>query len=180
MEKEKWGLIQVYTGKGKGKTTAALGTALRAFAKGKKVAFVYFDKGGEHYSERSILDRLGIEYHVTGLDRIDPVTGRFRFGVTAEDKSEAERALEITSKIIESGKCDLLVMDEVNVTVSLGALDAGDVLELLKKKPKNLEIIMTGRDCPQEFIDMADLVTEMTLVKHYFYKGVRAREGLDY
>lgn len=180
MDTEKWGLIQVYTGKGKGKTTAALGTALRVFANGKKVIFVYFDKGGEHYSERAILDRLGMEYHVTGLDRIDPVTGRFRFGVTPEDKAEAERGLKIAASIIESGKYDLLVMDEINVTTSLGALDKDVVINTIKQKPDTLEIIMTGRDCPQEFIDLADLVTEMKLVKHYFYKGIRAREGLDF
>ncbi len=177
---EKWGLVQVYTGKGKGKTTAALGTALRAFAQGKKVAIVYFDKGGEHYSERSILDKLGVEYHVTGLDRIDPVTGRFRFGVTDADKAEAERGMVIARALLSSGKYDLLVLDEINVTAALGALDKAKVCELVKAKPASLELIMTGRDCPPEFMELADLVTEMTLVKHYFYKGIRAREGLDF
>lgn len=180
METEKWGLIQIYTGKGKGKTTAALGTALRAYVQGKKVVFVYFDKGGTHYSERKILDKLGIEYHVTGLDRIDPVTGRFRFGVLKEDRGEAERGLKIAEEKISSGQYDLIVLDEICITTTLGALEIGAVLKVLDKKPDNLEIIMTGRDCPKELLDRADLVTEMTLVKHYFYHGVRAREGLDF
>lgn len=176
----KWGLIQIYTGKGKGKTTAALGTALRAHANNKKVCFIYFDKGGQHYSERKILDKLGIEYHVTGLDRIDPITTRFRFGWTDEDKAEAARGLRLAEQKISSGAYDLIVLDEINVTAAQGALDKEQIIKILKSKPDNLELILTGRDCPQEICDAADLVTEMALVKHYFYKGIRAREGLDY
>ncbi|OGL74077.1 hypothetical protein A3D72_02645 [Candidatus Uhrbacteria bacterium RIFCSPHIGHO2_02_FULL_57_19] len=84
------------------------------------------------------------------------------------------------AKIIQSGEYDLVVLDEINVTVSLGMLDAGPVVKLLKDKPKNLEIICTGRNAPPEIIELADLVTEMKAVKHYLAKGVPAREGLDY
>lgn len=177
---EAWGKIQLYTGKGKGKTTAALGTALRAHANGKKVAFVYFDKGGSHYSEQKILDDLGIEYYRTGLDRIDPETGKFRFGVTDEDKAEGKKGLDKAEELITRGDLDVLVLDEVAISTDLGILDEGDVLEVIKKKPKELELIMTGRDAPESFELAADLVSEMTLKKHYFYEGDPAREGLDY
>lgn len=177
---EAWGKIQLYTGKGKGKTTAALGTALRAHAQGKKVAFVYFDKGGEHYSEAKILDDLKIEYYRTGLDRIDPETGKFRFGVTEEDKAQGKKGLEKAKELMQRGDLDVLILDEINISASLGIFSEQEVLDLLKLKPKKLEIIMTGRDAPQSFEDAADLVTEMTLKKHYFYEGAPARYGLDY
>jgi cob(I)alamin adenosyltransferase len=177
---EAWGKIQVYTGKGKGKTTAALGTALRAHAQGKKVAFVYFDKGGGHYSEAAILDKLGIEYVRTGLDRIDPETGKFRFGVKPEDNAEGLRGLEKAKELMMRGDLDLLVLDEVCISASLGIITTQDVLNLVACKPQKLELILTGRDAPKEITDIADLVTEMNLVKHYFYEGAPAREGLDY
>ncbi len=177
---EAWGKIQVFTGKGKGKTTAALGTALRAYAQGKKVAFVYFDKGGSHYSEATILDKLGIEYHRTGLDRIDPVTGKFRFGVKPEDKAEGLRGLEKAKELMLRGDLAVLVLDEICVSASLGIISTQDVLNLMVSKPSQLELILTGRDAPKEICDKADLVTEMNIVKHYFYEGAPAREGLDY
>ncbi len=177
---EAWGKVQLYTGKGKGKTTAALGTALRAHANGKKVAFVYFDKGGTHYSEAKILDDLGIEYYRTGLDRINPETGQFRFGVTEEDKAEGKRGLDKVRELMERGDLDVLVCDEINISASLGIISEEDVLELLKLKKPKLELILTGRDAPASLEEAADLVTEMALKKHYFYKGDPAREGLDY
>lgn len=177
---EAWGKIQVFTGKGKGKTTAALGTALRAYAQGKKVAFIYFDKGGSHYSEAAILDRLGIPYFRTGLDRIDPQTGKFRFGVKPEDKTEGKKGLDKAMEWMMGGKLDALVLDEICVSASLGIVSTDDVLKLLACKPQRLELILTGRDAPKEICDRADLVTEMTIIKHYFYQGAPAREGLDY
>lgn len=180
MQEGKWGKIQLYTGKGKGKTTSALGTALRAHAKGKKVAFVYFDKGGAHYSEAKILDDLDIEYYRTGLDRINPETGKFRFGVTEADIKEGKKGLDKARELMERGDVDLLVLDEVNISANLGIIPEEDVLALVKAKPASVELIMTGRDAPQSFLDAADLVTEMKLVKHYFYKGELAREGIDF
>ena len=176
----RWGKIQVYTGKGKGKTTAALGTALRAHAQEKKVAFVYFDKGGSHYSEAAILDKLGIPYFRTGLDRIDPESGKFRFGVKPEDKAEGRRGLDTANELMETGDLDLLVLDEVCISAALGIFTTQEVLDLVACKPQKLELILTGRDAPKEVTDVADLVTEMNLVKHYFYEGAPAREGLDY
>jgi cob(I)alamin adenosyltransferase len=183
MKPKSEGLIQVYTGDGKGKTTAALGMAVRAVAQGIKVAIVYFDKGGVHYSERKVLaDRFkgDVDFFGTGLDRIDPKTNRFRFGVTAEDRTEASRGLEIVRRLFAEARHGLIVLDEINTTVSLGMLDEAAALEVLKAKPEKTELVLTGRKAPEAFRAMADLVTEMTLVDHYFYRGVPAREGLDY
>lgn len=176
------GLIQLFTGRGKGKTTAALGTAIRAVANRWKVAIVSFDKGGEHYSERRIIrERFPeIDFFPTGLDRIDPVTNTFRFGVTNEDKQEAERGLGIVRDLFVKNEHQLLVLDEINTATGLGMLNEADVLYVLASKPNLMELIMTGRDCPASFTQLADLVSEVNLVKHYFYYGVPAREGLDY
>lgn len=176
------GLIQIFTGNGKGKTTAALGTAIRAVGKGMKVAIVAFDKGGSHYSERLVAEKFDgqLTFFPTGLDRIDPTTSKFRFGVTDEDKVEAERGLAIVRGLLSRGEYALVILDEINSTVSLGMLNEADVLAVIKSKPDDVELILTGRNCPESFKEIADLVTEMMLVKHYFYHGVPAREGLDY
>jgi len=177
------GLIQIYTGNGKGKTTAALGMAVRAAAQGIKVAIVYFDKGGSHYSERKILsERFGgeIDFWATGLDRIDPVTKRFRFGVTQEDRAEAGRGLGIVREIFRKGEQGLVILDEINTTVSLGMLDEADALDVISAKPEKVELVLTGRNAPDSFRNLAQLVTEMNLAEHYFYHGVPAREGFDY
>ena len=176
------GLTQVYTGNGKGKTTASLGLAMRAVSEGMRVAIVHFDKGGDHYAERKIIaERFPeIELHASGLDRIDPVTNRFRFGVTPEDKAEAERGLGIVQEIFLNGKHHLVILDEINSTVSLGMLDEGAALDVLKNKPSEVELVLTGRNAPESFKEIADLVSDVTLVKHYFYHGVPARFGLDY
>lgn len=177
------GLIQVYTGNGKGKTTAALGTALRAVAEGMRVAIVHFDKGGAHYSERSLIAARfpEVELHATGLDRIDPVTNRFRFGVTPEDQAEAERGLALVRDLFKrSAPPDVVILDEINTTVTLGMLAEAAALEVLRDKPADTELILTGRTAPESFKEMADLVSDVNLVKHYFYRGVPARYGLDY
>ncbi len=176
------GLIQIYTGNGKGKTTAALGLALRAVSEGMRVTIVHFDKGGNHYAERKIIaERFPeITLHASGLDRIDPVTNRFRFGVTPEDKAEAERGLQIVREIFMKGEYELVIMDEINSTVNLGMLDESTALEVIKSKPPHIELVLTGRNAPASFIELADLVSDVSLVKHYFYHGVPARYGLDY
>lgn len=176
------GLIQVYTGDGKGKTTAALGMAVRAVGAGKRVAIVYFDKGGAHYAERKVLaERFNdaIDFFGTGLDRIDVTTGRFRFGVTDDDKAEAASGLEIVTALFSEANHDLVILDEINSTVSLGMLEEDAVLAVLAGKPEDTEVVLTGRKAPDSFRELADLVSEMTLVDHYFYRGVPAREGFD-
>ena len=177
-------MLQIYTGNGKGKTTAALGLAVRAVGAGKRVGIIYFDKGGEtHYSERAVLRErfVGVIAFVsTGLDRIDPVTHEFRFGVTEADKQEAHRGLDVAREWIASKQFDLIILDEINSTTALGMISVDDVLEVLRGRPKELELVLTGRDAPDAFTELADLVTDMTLVKHYFYDSVPAREGFDY
>lgn len=178
-----WGLLQVFTGNGKGKTTASIGTAIRAAAKGKRVAIVYFDKGGEaHYSERDLIRQRipEIELFPTGLDRIDPITNKFRFGVTPEDEAEGLRGLEIVKKLFQEQKHALIILDEINSSTELGIIKEAEVLTLLDQRPKGIELILTGRNAPVSFKERADLVTEMALEKHYFYNGVMAREGIDY
>ncbi len=176
-----YGLIQLFTGNGKGKTTAALGEALRAVGAGKKVGIVFFDKGGEtHYFERKMIDQIkGIDYIATGRDRIDPVTERFDFSIQEIDKQEGKRGLEEIRRMFKEGY-DLVVMDEINSSTDLSIVSIEEVLSVLDDKPQQTELIMTGRNAPETFLTRAHLVTEMRLRKHYFYSGVKAREGLDY
>lgn len=171
-------MIQLYTGDGKGKTTAALGLVLRAVGAGKSVAIIQFDKGGKRYSERKALERFPeVKIFVTGLDRRQG--NGFRMGVTDEDKREGERGLAILDDVLKQN-FDLIVLDEINTSTSLGIVDEQRVLDILKNLPEGVEIVLTGRNAPQSFIDLADLVSEIKMIKHYFYKGVSAREGLDY
>jgi len=175
-----FGLIQVLTGNGKGKTTASLGEMIRALGAGKTVGCVYFDKGGEsHYSERKILRDLAVDFVATGRDRIDPVSGRFDFSIQDIDKTEAARGLIEVQRMFDEGY-DLIVMDEINSTTDLQMISVEEVLMLIDRKPEKTELVLTGRNVPQAFLDRAHLVSEVTLRKHYFYSGVKAREGLDF
>jgi len=183
MADSNFGKIQVYTGQGKGKTTAALGLAVRALGRNKKVTIIYFNKGGDDYGERKVLDNLiseNFKYHVTGTKRFDSLTKKFRFGVNQNDKEEAERGLKIIEKIFSEGLIDLLILDEINPTIHLGMLDIGSFLQVLDRKPKFMEVILTGREAHPRIIERADLVTEMKLVKHYYYQGAKARAGIEY
>ncbi len=175
-----YGLVQVITGNGKGKTTSSLGLSIRAAGASKKVGIVYFDKGGDsHYSERKILDQIDqIDYEVTGRDRIDK-NGRFDFSITDVDKSEGERGIKKVREMFKEGY-DLIVLDEINSSADLGIVSLEDVLALIDEKPERVEFVLTGRDVHQKILEKANLITEMKLKKHYFYSGVKAREGLDF
>jgi len=180
-------MLSVYTGDGKGKTTAALGVLLRALGAEKKVGLVFFDKGGTHYSERRVLDCLNksrcgagsLSYVATGIDRIDPETGRFRFGVTAEDITEAKRGLSAAKEMFMGG-CDLVILDEFCTSLGLGLISEADGRALIDSRPEKVECICTGRNAPEWLTAAADLVTEMKNLKHYFARGLKAREGIDY
>jgi len=177
------GRIQVYTGDGKGKTTAALGLAVRAAGAGLRVAIVYFDKGGDHYSERRVLtEHLGglVDFFVSGLPRFDPVKRNFRFGVTPEDLSEARRGLDLSRGLLAGGQYDVLVLDEFLTSIKTGLIPEADALEIIKSRPPETELVLTGRGCPPAIIALADLVSEIKDVKHYLRAGVPAREGLDF
>ena len=177
-----YGLVQLIYGNGKGKTTASIGQAVRCAGSGRKVLVVFFDKGGStHYSERAILRTIpSVHFEATGRDRIDPFSGRFDFSITEEDKAEARRGLEIVAKALQSGGYDLVILDEINSTTSLGMLTEQEVIDVIDNKLEDVEVIMTGRNPPEGFLERAHIVTEMKLERHYFYSGVPAREGLDY
>ena len=175
------GLIQVIHGNGKGKTTSAIGTSIRAAGAGKKVLIVFFDKGGkDHYSERTILDQIqNIDYIATGRDRIDKKTGRFDFSVTEKDKKEALQGIKYVRDAYDK-KYDLIVLDEINSTQNLGIIDLRSVLDLIDKKPEKTELILTGRNPDNEILERAHLISRVELERHYFYSGVRARKGIDF
>jgi len=168
------GMVHVYTGNGKGKTTAALGLAIRARGRGLKVLVVQFMKGNVEYGELSSLRDLGIEVVQFGrpdfVDRHDPDPVDIRM---------AGEGLDFASERIQSGKYDMVVLDEMNVAAAWKLVPVEAVLKVLEERPANIEIVLTGRYAPDELIEAADLVTEMVEVKHYFRKGVQARDGIE-
>jgi len=174
-------MIHAYTGDGKGKTTAAVGLLIRAFGSGHRVGVIFFDKGSETYrhNELVVLDRLGIEYHVTGVERMKP-DGTFRLGVLIEDKIEALRGIGLAAQIIAAGRLDLLVLDEVLTSMTYGLLEKKTLEELIDLCPENLELVLTGRCTDKELLEKADLVTRMVKHKHYFDRGIKARPGIEF
>ncbi len=172
-EKRERGLIQVYTGDGKGKTTAALGLALRAAGQGMRVGFIQFIKGetcGEH--------RFVSRYHP--FEIVQMGGGGRRAGSGDEPGDAARRTLSYAREQMLSGRYDLLVLDEVLVAIHKGLITTQAVLDLMAARPDAVELVLTGRDAPPEIVDRADLVTEMRLIKHPFQKGIAARAGIEY
>jgi len=170
------GLVQVYTGDGKGKTSAAFGLALRASGRGLKVYVIQFIKGGFDYGELHAIDRLpNLELKAFGR-------GRFVMEKPPldEDVHTASEALAFAERIIKEGEHDLVILDEINVAVDLGLISLEKVLKMIGKRPEHVELVLTGRHAPTEIIEVADLVTEMREVKHPYCKGVPAREGIEY
>ncbi len=174
-------MIHAYIGDGKGKTTAAIGLMIRAFGSGRRVGVIFFDKGSETYrhNELVVLDRLGIEYHITGNERMKP-DGSFRFEVIDADIAEANRGIELAGELIRSGRFDLLVLDEALSTMTYGMLARQSLLRLIEQTPQELELVLTGRCDDEQILEQADLVTSMVKQKHYFDKGVAARPGIEY
>jgi cob(I)alamin adenosyltransferase len=170
------GYVQLYTGNGKGKTTAALGLALRAAGNGLSVLFLQFMKGADDYGEIAGLALLGAKVrHVqTGRDVL------IRKGeATEEDMRLAREGWARAERAIREKEADLVVLDEINCAVDFGLLPAGPVLAALASKPDGVEVVLTGRNAPGAFVEAADLVTEMREVKHYYAKGVSARAGIE-
>lgn len=172
------GYLHVYTGNGKGKTTASLGLAIRAHGNKKKVAVIFFDKGGHVHGERVVLTKLGIPFFVTGINRMND-KGKFRFGVTTEDLLEGKKGLTLFQKLLKE-KYDLIVLDEINTSLHLGIVDKKTFYNLLNEWKHSCELVCTGRNASRKLIQMADLVTEMKLKKHYFYQKVPARKGIEF
>jgi cob(I)alamin adenosyltransferase len=169
------GLVQVYTGEGKGKTTAALGLALRACGRGLKVLLAQFAKARPS-GELSALARLSDLVTVRRYGRERFIVGE----ATAEDVRLARAGWQEVRQAAASGSLDLLILDEIGTALQYGLLDSAEVLALLGERPAGLEVVLTGRGIPPEILERADLVTEMREVKHYHARGVPAREGIEY
>jgi cob(I)alamin adenosyltransferase len=170
------GYIQVYTGNGKGKTTAALGLALRAAGHGMKTYFGQFLKG-QHYGELDAAAKLSpfLRIERFGREGFLHITD----GPDDEDIRRGREGLRKCRAAMLSGNYRIVVLDEVNTAILLKVLTVEDVLGFLDERPEDVEIILTGRGAPRALIDRADLVTEMREIKHYFDKGVKAREGIE-
>ena len=180
------GLVLINTGTGKGKTTAALGTAIRAWGDGQKVLILQFIKGAWKYGELKAIETLG---KAEGRIEIRPMGDGFVFHNKkdpeneerlAEKKELARRAWDMVRKEVMSGAWDLIVLDEINYAIHFGMLETEEVAGLIRERPPRLNMILTGRYAPKELIDLADTVTDMTLVKHAFQKGIRARKGIEF
>ncbi len=167
------GLIYVFTGDGKGKTEAAVGMAVRARGHGKRVVFIQFMKGMSS-GEIEPLKELGVEVYRFGTEKF------------VDFKNPSEKDIELAKQGLEKAKEEaskrpfLIVLDEINVAIAAGLLSVKEVVEYLKSIPDETNVLLTGRYARREILELADLVTEMNEVKHYFKKGVLAKEGIDY
>lgn len=170
------GMIQVYTGTGKGKTTAALGLAMRALGHGLKVYIIQFMKGNIRYGELETARQLSPNIVIKQMGRETFVN---RDNPDKIDIELAQRAFQLAGEIVTEGAHDIVVLDEINVAVDYGLIPLEAVLELLDSKPHHVELILTGRYARQEVIERADLVTEMREVKHYYQEGIPSRKGID-
>ncbi len=167
------GYIHIYTGNGKGKTTAALGLALRGVCAGKKVYMAQFVKGMK-YSEVKAMEYLpNFEIYQFGLDCFIEKEPK------QEDIDAARKGLEICGEILKKGEYDIVILDEINIALYYKLFTVEDVLRVLNGRDQGIEVVLTGRYAPEELLDFADLVTDMKEVKHYYYKGVKSRSGID-
>jgi cob(I)alamin adenosyltransferase len=172
------GLIIVHTGPGKGKTTAAMGTALRAVGQGMRVLMLQFLKGSWHYGEldavkvfgdKFVMKQMGRGFVKVGAEKPDP-----------EDVRMVEEAWTEAHTAIHSGEWDLVILDEINYAISYGMLEPAKVVESLKNKPELVHVILTGRNAHPTIVELADTVTEMRQIKHAYEKGVLAQRGIEY
>jgi cob(I)alamin adenosyltransferase len=170
------GLIQVYTGNGKGKTTAALGLALRAVGHGLKVLFIQFMKGNIDYGELESSKKLSPYLTIKQMGRETFVS---KTNPDPIDIKLARDGFALAKKAISNEEYSIVILDEINVAIDYGLIPLSDLLHLLDTKPKGIELILTGRNAKPEIIDKADLVTEMVERKHYYKKGVSARKGIE-
>jgi len=170
------GFIQVYTGNGKGKTTAALGLALRAVGHGMKVLIIQFMKGKAGYGEMESAKRLSPFLTIVKAGREAFVS---KANPDPDDLKLAQEGLALAKKSIENKEFDIVILDEINMAVDFGLVPVSDVLRLIDSKPDSMELVLTGRNARPEILEKADLVTEMVERKHYYSKGVPARRGIE-
>jgi cob(I)alamin adenosyltransferase len=178
-EKKQKGLLIVYTGNGKGKTTASLGMTIRALGYGWRICIIQFIKGSWKYGEMDGLKRLEPDVELN-------IMGEGFVGIIDDDKPieqhlrAAERAYRTAIEKMKSGQYQLVILDELSVAVKLGLLSEDQLKELVAQKPESLHLVITGRDATAWLIDKADLVTEMREIKHPYQKGILAQQGVDY
>lgn len=170
------GLIQVYTGNGKGKTTAALGLALRAVGHRFKVLVIQFLKGGRVYGELRSAKKLSPYLTIVPMGREHFVNKKNPHPI---DRRWAKKGWELAKRSVQSQKYQMVILDEINVAVEYGMVPVKELLALMKSKPKNVELVLTGRWAKSEVLRRADLVTEMTEKKHYYRKGIESRIGIE-
>ena len=173
------GLVIVYTGGGKGKTTAALGMALRAVGYGHKVCMIQFIKGSWHYGEMDSSKKLAPEFELVAIGK--GFVGILDDTSPKEDHEKyAEEAIKVCKDKILSEKYDLIILDEINYAVNLSLINIKNVVDLIKLKPKKLDLVLTGNHAKEEILKLADLVTEMKEIKHPFQSGIKAKKGIDF
>jgi cob(I)alamin adenosyltransferase len=177
--KKKLGLIVVITGQGKGKTTAALGMALRAVGHGMRVCIIEFIKGDIFSGEIEGVKKLSphVELHIMGYGFYRTKKGPYTH---EEHRKKAQEALKLAKQKMLSGKFDILILDEINVALTLNLVDLSQILALIEQKPLLMHLILTGRDAHPELIKKAHIVTEMKEIKHAFRKGIDPQKGIDY
>ena len=172
-------MVIVYTGNGKGKTTAALGLAMRAVGYEHKVCMLQFIKGSWHYGEMDSSKKLEPNFELIAIGKgfvgiLDDNSPR------EEHEKYAAEALKICREKIFSEKYDVIILDEVNYAINLGLIDIGEIIKIIKEKPSDLDLVLTGRDVKNEIVELADLVTEMKEIKHPFKSGIKAKKGIDF
>lgn len=178
MQKDR-GIVIVYTGRGKGKTTAALGIVLRAVGHGYRVCMIQFIKGEWHYGELTSSKRLEPEFEMIAA-------GKGFVGIIDDDhpiedhQQAASHALELAKEKLASGEYDVLILDEINYAVKLNLITVQDVLDLISSRPDRTTLVLTGNYAPEQVIQVADLVTEMKEVKHPYQSGIKAKKGIDF
>lgn len=175
------GYIQVYTGDGKGKTTASLGLAMRALGRDWKVLIVMFTKGGNDYGElnsfRQLSDKIADNLTIVqaGLDRVI-----YKSNENEQDHKKIKKGWNLVKKAVKNDEYQLIIMDEANIAIDMGILDVDEVIKVLKSKPDEMEIVLTGRNAHPKIIEIAHLVSRIEPVKHYWDKGIHARKGIEY
>ena len=182
----KKGLVHIYTGNGKGKTTAACGLAVRALSHGFRVCWVSFHKSPKQLSgELSILKKLGVQVQCFAKQHPLCPIGKNNKGVRARKSKkqlvlECARALIAVHRLMDANRTDMLILDEINICVRDGYLKESDVLKIIQEKPKNLELVLTGRGAAKKIIAQAELVSFIKEEKHPYKKGIAARKGIEY
>jgi cob(I)alamin adenosyltransferase len=179
MGKLKQGYVQIYTGNGKGKTTAAIGLGVRAAGNKYKVYMIQFLKSSKTGELQSV-EALKPYFEVFRFQKPRGFFWTLKEEEKKELKEEIQKAYNFALQVFEENQCDILILDEIMGAISNDLVTAAQIIELMEKKPQNMELIMTGRNVPEEIIKKADLVTEMKDIKHYFNAGVGSREGIEY